>query len=274
MSEAGEIERTVTLSEEEVSLLSWERRHELGLMRAAFRTAREVLECEEGLQERMADEEGVGSALLFLSLIFLIGFTLWCVVPVGAAAILGGGVSLGAIMVLGYMALSAPLVGVVVSGSIGGMLHGCARFFGAKGGTLGRIVRVVCYGMGGAAFWFTVLPCACMAFTVSPLVALYAVMVVISTLGGGGGSPGGEDFLFMTIYAMAFVGGPVGCFTGVGMFYSFLVGCRGGVKVVYGVSRENAGWILVLAAVMGLALISGVAIGGLTVVALALNGWA
>ncbi len=247
-------------------VVSWERRDELGLSRAAFRTAREVLECEEDVQKRMATEEGVGSALLFLSLVVLVGFTLWCVIPVAVLAILGGRVSLGAISVLGYLALSSPLLGFGVCGSIGLVLHASARFFGAKTGTLGAMVRVVCYAMGGSVFWLTVLPCACMLFTLSPFIVLYAVLMLIWTLAGEGGRPFGEDFLFTAVYAGVWVGGPVGFLTGLGMFCSFVEGCRRGLKVVYGASGKAAGGILGFAVVMWLALIAGLGIGVATVV--------
>ncbi len=260
MDEAGEIESKDTASRGDECVLSWERWDELGLFRAAFRTASEVLECDEDVHKRMAAEREIGEPLLYLcfSLVACIG--LWTLIPLAISARYGGGITVRAIVVLGGVTLASPMIGIVGAGVMAAILHGTAWLCGARKRGLEATFRVVCYLMGGCAVFQCVVPWGCILLALVPVVILLLAFVVVISLSGNAERLLTENVLMLPVVAGLVIGCPIGYITGMLIIGKFVKGCREALKTIQGIGNEEAARIVKLASVTVLGIAVGICI--------------
>lgn len=243
----GGVDRVSEKSEdwEDEFRLSWERRDELGLFRAAYRMASDVVDCGEEFLVRLAWKGRVGDALLFLWLGLLCCVGVWAIVPVGFGAASGGGTFITVVVTVGALGLGVPVSGIGGAVFLTGSIHAIAWLLGAREGNFEATFRVVCYLLGGCVFWLAVLPIACMVFALPPAVFVGALKMV-ATVGNAGKVSDMELWGTWAVIVIA-MSVPVAVLACTAVISVFVGGCAKALQSTQSVEGGRAKWIVALA---------------------------
>ncbi len=240
--------------------LSWQKRDELGLLRAAFGCAKEVFSNPALSLVRLNALEDTGSSVFYVVLAGSIVACLWFVTPLlmyiplqAVQLVLYGWKGLshempGYFAKFGMLLLASPVFFALLPFCLAALYHAALRLFRTGPCGFSATLKIVNYVTGAWILSICVIPLVLMFFTVFCVVAFCGILGAI--LLHFGASQDLTQIHIVTMAAMAFIYVCNLIFSTVALFFHFHC-CAAGFVSVHSTPKFRAHFISWLPVVMG-----------------------